>query len=129
MTKERDIMNTNSTASTQSRLIFACSGAADIGHIADLAARKLMQQGAGRMYCLAGVGGRVPAILETVRTASAVLAIDGCPQDCARKTLEQAGFTGFRHLQLADLGFTKGNHPPTAERVEIVARRGVELLG
>lgn len=121
-------MNAQANSIPSTRLIFACSGAADVGQIADLTARKLMQQGVGRMFCLAGLGGRVPAILETTRTATAILAIDGCPQDCARKTLEHAGFTSYRHLQLQDLGLTKGNHPPTAERVEIVMRRAAELL-
>ena len=41
------------------QVIFACSGSADVGKIADLAARKLTEQGAGKMSCLAGVGGRV----------------------------------------------------------------------
>ena len=40
-------------------MIFACSGSADVGKIADLAARKLMEDGVGKMSCLAGVGGRV----------------------------------------------------------------------
>ena len=38
------------------KLIFACSGAADVGAIADQAARKLTKDGAGKMYCLAGIG-------------------------------------------------------------------------
>jgi len=122
-------MNATSTVSPQSRLIFACSGAADVGHIADLAARQLAQQGAGRMYCLAGVGGRVPAILETTRTATAILAIDGCPQNCARKTLEAAGFAGFHHLQLTDVGLVKGSSAPTRERVDRVAQCAAVLLG
>ena len=41
------------------RLIFACSGASDIGRISDLAARTLTKDGVGKMYCLAGIGGRV----------------------------------------------------------------------
>ena len=121
-------MKTTATVGSENRLVFACSGAADVGHIADLAARQLVRQGVGRMYCLAGVGGRVPAILETTRTATAILVIDGCPQNCARKTLEQAGFSNFQHLQLAGLGLTKGNHAPTAERVELVAQRAAELF-
>ena len=72
------------------KLIFACSGAADVGKISDLAARKLAAEGAGKMFCLAGIGGRVSGIMETTRVATAILAIDGCPLDCARKTLEQA---------------------------------------
>jgi uncharacterized metal-binding protein len=80
------------------RLIFACSGAADVGHIADQAARKLSAEGAGKMYCLAGVGGRVSGIMATTEAAAAILAIDGCPLDCARRTLEEAGFREFEHL-------------------------------
>ena len=103
------------------KLIFACSGAADVGHISDLAARKLTAEGAGRMFCLAGVGGRVSGIMATTQAASAVLAIDGCPLDCARKTLEEAGFEQFEHVRLSDLGMEKGMSPATDERVDQVA--------
>ena len=106
------------------KLIFSCSGAADVGHISDLAARKLTADGAGKMFCLAGVGGRVSGIMETTKAASATLAIDGCPLDCARKTLEEAGFTEFEHLRLSDLGMEKGKSPVTDERVDKVVRRG-----
>ncbi len=113
---------------TAPKLVFACSGAADVGHISDLAARKLTNEGAGKMFCLAGVGGRVSGIMATTGAAAAILAIDGCPLDCARKTLEQAGFTRFEHLQLADLGLEKGKSPVTSEAIEKVADRGRTLL-
>ncbi len=106
------------------KLIFACSGAADVGHVSDQAARKLTAEGAGKMFCLAGIGGRVSGILETTKAASAILAIDGCPLDCVRKTLEQAGFHQFEHLRLSELGLEKGKSPPTAQRVELVASHG-----
>jgi len=110
------------------KLIFACSGAADVGQASDLAARKLTAEGAGKMFCLAGIGGRVSGIMETTKAAAAVLAIDGCPLDCARKTLEEAGFTEFEHLRLSDLGLEKGKTPATEELVEKVASRGRERL-
>lgn len=106
------------------KLIFACSGAADVGHASDLAARKLTAEGAGKMFCLAGIGGRVSGIMETTKAAAAILAIDGCPLDCARKTLEEAGFTEFEHLRLSDLGMEKGKSPATEELVNKVASRG-----
>jgi len=105
------------------KLIFACSGAADVGHVADLAARKLTTEGAGKMFCLAGIGGRVSGIVETAKTASAILAIDGCPLDCARKTLEEAGFAQFEHLRLSDLGMEKGT-TAAPENVDRVAAQG-----
>lgn len=110
------------------KLIFPCSGAADVGGIADQAARKLSRDGTGSMYCLAGIGGRVPGIMKSTEGASAVLVIDGCPINCARKTLEQAGFSEFRHLQLADLGFKKGQSPVTSKAVAAVVAKGADLL-
>ncbi len=112
------------------KLIFACSGAADVGHIADLAARKLTAEGAGKMFCLAGIGGRVSGIMATTQAAQSVLAIDGCPLDCARKTLEQAGFTEFEHIRLKDLAMEKGKTPPTEEAVaKVLAEARVRLAG
>lgn len=110
------------------KLIFTCSGAADVGQISDSAARKLGSQGAGKMFCLAGVGGRVSGIMATTKAAAWILAIDGCPLDCARNTLEKAGFTRFEHLRLSDMGLEKGRSPATDERVAEVAVRGKTLL-
>src|SRR3989339_1567949 len=112
-------MNDKNTCAcgTAPKLIFACSGAADVGAIADQAARKLTKDGAGKMFCLAGIGGRVPGIMETAKSAAKILAIDGCPLNCVKNTLEQAGFKKFEHLQVADLGMEKGKTPPVPEVV------------
>ena len=107
-----------------SKLIFACSGAADVGKIADLSARKLMEEGAGKMSCLAGVGGRVKVLMDVTKAAQTILVIDGCPLHCGRNTLEQAGFKKFEHLCLADLGMKKGKTPATDEAVAKVAGQG-----
>jgi len=110
------------------RLIFACSGAADVGAIADRAARKLTAEGVGRMFCLAGVGGRVPGIVKTTEAAAWILAIDGCPLDCAKSCLEGAGFRSFVHYRVTDFGMEKGKSPASDEAVEHVARKGRELM-
>jgi len=110
------------------KLIFACSGTADVGAIANQAARKLTRDGAGKMYCLAGVGGRVSGIMATTQAAAKILAIDGCPLNCAKSTLEQAGFTGFEHLQMAGLGLEKGKTPVTEESIAKVAAKGAQML-
>ena len=54
--------------------------------------------------------------------------IDGCPQECARKTMELAGFKDFQHLKLAEMGFKKGETPLTPARIREVAAKGAELL-
>ena len=112
------------------KLIFTCSGAADVGKISDLAARKLNEDGVGKMFCLAGVGGRVKGIMETTKAAQAILVIDGCPLECARNTLVQAGVTKFEHVRLADLGMEKGKTPPTEAAVKrVVSRAKARFVG
>jgi len=110
------------------KLIFACSGASDTGEITDRAARKLSQEGAGKMFCLAGIGGRVSGIVASTQVAPKLLAIDGCPLHCAKKTLEEAGFTEFEHLRLTDLGLLKGKSPVSDELIAKVAEKGKTLL-
>lgn len=116
------------SCSAAPKLIFPCSGGSDVGAITDQAARKLTRDGAGKMYCLAGIGGRVSGIIETTKAADTVLVIDGCPENCARKTLEQAGFTNFQHLRLSDLGMQKGQSPLCDAHVAHAAASAQELL-
>jgi uncharacterized metal-binding protein len=110
------------------KLIFACSGAADVGAVADQATRKLTKEGVGKMFCLAGIGGGIDGIIKTTQAAGKILAIDGCPINCVKATLEKAGFSKFEHLQLADLGLEKGKSPATEENIAKVAAKVTQLL-
>ena len=110
------------------KLIFACSGAADVGEITDRAARKLTKEGAGKMFCTVGIGGRVSGIMKTTESAERILAIDGCPLNCVKNSLEQAGFNKFEHLQLAELGLEKGKSPANEVDIEKVVCAARPLL-
>ena len=99
-----------------------------MGGLSDQAARLMSKDGTGKMYCLAGIGGRVEPILANVRGAARVLVIDGCEQECARKTMELAGFRNFQHLKLAAMGFKKGETPVTPARIHEVADKDARLL-
>ncbi len=81
------------------------------------------------MFCLAGIGGRVEGILANTRAAAKILVVDGCPEECARKTLELARFKNFAHLKLADMGFEKGKTRVTAACIQQVAAKGAQMLG
>ena len=113
---------------TAPKLIFACSGAADVGAVADQSARKLTKDGVGRMFCLAGIGGRVQGIMAATGSAAKILAIDGCPVNCAKHSLEQAGFGKYEHLQLSDLGMEKGKTSLTPDAIAKVAAAGAAKL-
>ena len=119
----------NSCCSRSVKLIFACSGAADVGEIADRAARKMSKEGIGKMFCMAGIGGRISGIMKTTESSPDILVIDGCLLNCAKSTLKQAGFDNFKHLQLADMGMEKGNTSVTKENIMKIVSNGSEMLG
>ena len=116
------------TCSEALKLIFPCSGCSDVGGLTDQAARKMTADGIGKMYCLAGIGGKVRLILETTQSASKILAIDGCKLDCARRTLREAGFTKIKHVRISNHGFEKGESPLTDENIAAVARLSAEAM-
>ncbi len=109
-------------------LVYPCSGSADTGEIADRAARRLDAEDTAWMSCLAGVGGRVSGLMANAAAAPVLIAIDGCPHDCAKKTLELAGFTKVRHLRVTNLGFQKGKTPATDEAITAVILQAKTLL-
>ena len=100
--------------------IFSCSGAADVGGIADAAARALSASGVVKMYCLAGIGARVEQIVTNSEAAERLISVDGCDNDCSRKMLEAAGFKPGLHVRITDLGMEKGNTEITPERIREV---------
>jgi len=88
-------------------LIFPCSGGSNVGQIANEAAKRLTGLGHGKMYCLAGIGGHVSGIVASTEAAEKIVAIDGCPVCCAKKTLEHAGFAVQVHTVVTDLSIKK----------------------
>ena len=90
-------------------LIFPCSGGSNVGQIANQAGVKLTQSGLGNIFCLAGIGGHVSGMIESTKAGKVIVAIDGCPVQCAKKTLEHAGFKIDEYLEVMELGIEK-NH-------------------
>jgi uncharacterized metal-binding protein len=109
-------------------LIYACSGKADVGALADVIARRLTQQGTGMMHCLAGIGGQVPEVLAVTHKAGTILAIDGCPLDCARHSLEREGIQNVIHLRLTDHGYTKGQTQCSEENIATAMELAAGML-
>jgi len=105
----------NATSRKPATVVYACSGCSDAGEIADRVARRLAREGAAQMSCLAGIGGRVKSLLLKAERAERILAVDGCPLNCAAHTLELAGFDQFDHLELHQIGLRKGSCPETEE--------------
>ena len=110
------------------KLIFACSGSSDVGEVADRAARKLVQDGVGKMFCLTGIGGRIKVIVETTKSAEKILVIDGCAMGCGKSCLMHAGIEEFGYMQVTAIWLEKGNTPVTEETVKKVVSAAVGKL-
>ncbi|WP_432735039.1 putative zinc-binding protein [Maridesulfovibrio sp. FT414] len=110
------------------KFVFSCSGSADVGEVADQAARELSRQGKIKMFCLAGIGGRISGMVKSTEASDQIIAIDGCPLNCARNTLEQAGFSEFDHIELHALGFKKGESPVSQESINAVVEEVTKLI-
>jgi uncharacterized metal-binding protein len=119
----------NPTAPNQPiTVVYACSGCSDAGEIADRVARQLTREGAAKMSCLAGIGGRVKSLLATAEKAERILVVDGCPLNCAAHTLKLAGFQKFDHLELHKIGVRKGSTPVTDGRIANGVAAAMKIL-
>jgi uncharacterized metal-binding protein len=111
-------VNANPEAVAKGKIVvYACSGCSDAGELADRIARRLNSENIAEMSCLAGIGGRVKPLVNKAAAAARILAIDGCPLNCTRHTLELAGFNRFEHLELHQLGLRKNSCPVTEQNI------------
>ncbi len=103
-------------------LIFPCSGGSDVGELSDRVARKMAKCGQAKMFCLSGIGAHISGMIESTKSANKLIAIDGCPVSCSKKTLEHAGFKVMA-FNLKDLGFEKGKTKVNDENIEKAASK------
>ncbi len=104
------------------RLVYACSGGADVGEIADRVARKLVKLGFAKPSCLAGVGGHISGFIASAKSDVENIVIDGCTVACARKTMEHID-AKMTHYVLTDMGMKKGKTPADDKTVNEIAER------
>lgn len=90
-------------------LVFPCSGASNVGQMANAAAVELTKRGKAKMYCLAGIGAHVEGMVDSTAYVDYRIVLDGCPVACARKTLEHAGLKVDQAVVITALGIKK-NH-------------------
>jgi uncharacterized metal-binding protein len=88
-------------------MILACSGGSNVGQLSNQAAVELTQEGFGKMFCLAGIGGQLSGFVQSAKDISGMVVIDGCELGCAKATLGLAGVPLRGHVVLTDLGIDK----------------------
>lgn len=101
-------------------LLYACSGAANTGLLADQVSRALSGRGVGGMTCLSGVAAGLSGFVVSAQEADKNVVIDGCKVGCGARIFKEKGLP-FEHVVITDFGVTKGETPITAELVELVS--------
>jgi uncharacterized metal-binding protein len=104
-------------------LVFACSGAADVGAVSDLAARRAAGTHSTAMACTAAVAAGDAEALSKARNAARIVVVDGCDKRCAATVMRNAGFDDFGHVEITALGYEKGRTGVADEVVAAITER------
>ena len=88
-------------------MILACSGGSNVGQLTNQAAVELTQEGFGKMFCLAGIGGQLSGFVQSAKDVPQMMAIDGCSVGCAKAILEQAKVPLKNYAVVTELGIEK----------------------
>jgi uncharacterized metal-binding protein len=91
-------------------LVYACSGASNLGQLANEIALRLDRLGLAELVCATEVGaldgeGRAPG-----SSSRPVLAISGCTTGCCAAMLNRHGIEVSRSVILAERGVAKAKH-------------------
>lgn len=88
-------------------MILACSGGSNVGQLSNQAAVELTQEGKGKMFCLAGIGGGLSGFVQSAKDVDQMVLIDGCEVACGKKSLELANVPVTNYIVITELGITK----------------------
>jgi len=82
-------------------LVVSCSGASNLGQIANALAVAMQEEGLGQMSCLAALAAEIPAYIQAAQNADDLLVIDGCSIACGYKIADAMGIKGFRYFDVS----------------------------
>ena len=99
-------------------MILACSGGSNVGQLSNQVAVELTQEGFGQMYCLAGIGGKLSAFVQSAKDAPGMLVLDGCPVGCAKAIFRETDLVLRNYLVITELDVEK-NHELTPKHQEV----------
>jgi len=81
--------------------VFYCAGASNVGQSTMLGTVKAVNNVGyekASLLCLASISAGLANITNGAKNAKGIVAIDGCPMSCSKKTLEKAGFEIDKHI-------------------------------
>jgi len=98
--------------------VYSCSGASNVGQLANEVAVRMVELEKGSMGCLVGIGAGIPTMLLNAKAASGILMIDGCGVCCGKKILQGAGIEKFHSVVLTEMDVKK-NYDLRGDREQV----------
>ena len=96
---------------THENVIFSCfGGASNTGITSGLACLEAVKElglTKAAIMCLGGLPTNVKPVFGKTRAAKKIITVDGCPFECARKVVEQAGFKPISIVLTRDIVMKK----------------------
>lgn len=87
---------------SNNRIVVACSGAANLGQIANSVAVKMQQRGTGQMSCLAALAANVDSYVKSARESELVV-IDGCSVGCGKTVVDNLEGINYSYFDLSQI--------------------------
>lgn len=106
----------------ETNLMYACSGAANTGLLADQVMRALNRDGVGASTCLAAMGADLSGFIQSAQSATRNIVLDGCKVSCGAKIFQKNGIA-YQHYIMTDYGVEKEKTPITGDLIETVAEQ------
>jgi uncharacterized metal-binding protein len=109
--------------------VVTCSGASNVGQIANQATIELAKEKVAGFFCLAGVAAHIKGMVKLAKETGLMVSIDGCPVQCAAKTLQYAEIEPAIQIIVTEYGIEKSHDIALDEMVcsEIVEKVKEEL--
>ena len=102
----------------ENTLIFACSGASNVGQLTNDVALRLAENRLGSMSCIAAIGAHLDGFVVSAQDCDRLVVVDGCERTCALLTFRQVKVEPHIHITLTDHVFEKkhGEKPNGPDR-------------
>ena len=107
-------------------ILYACAGCSKGGQAAYQTAIQLDTLKVAEMSCLAGIASGKSSFYKKIRNRK-IVAIDGCPIECAKTVLQNQGLKIAEHFQLKEYGIRK-NETATQRQIETVVEQITQKL-
>ena len=120
-------MACNCSGDRDTILVYACSGAANTGLLADQVMRALNRDKLADSTCLSALGADLSGFVESARSATRNIVLDGCTVACGKKIFEAKGLP-YERFVMTDFGVEKGKTAITGEIIESIVARIAERI-